>query len=73
MGALLRVEGRANETADTAIKVNLLDPGAVATGMRAEAYPGEDPATLRTPEEVTEAFVALAMASYDKTGQILDA
>jgi NAD(P)-dependent dehydrogenase (short-subunit alcohol dehydrogenase family) len=63
----------ANETADTAIKVNLLDPGAVATGMRAEAYPGEDPATLRTPEEVTEAFVALAMASYDKTGQILDA
>jgi len=62
----------ANETADTAIKVNLLDPGAVATGMRAEAYPGEDPATLRTPEEVTEAFVALAMASYDKTGQILD-
>ena len=27
---------------DSAIKVNLIDPGATATRMRAEAYPGED-------------------------------
>ena len=26
--------------------------------MRAEAYPGEDQATLRTPEDVAELFVA---------------
>jgi NAD(P)-dependent dehydrogenase (short-subunit alcohol dehydrogenase family) len=63
----------ANETADSAIKVSILDPGAIATGMRAEAYPGEDPATLRTPEDVAGAFVPLATASYDKTGQIIDA
>jgi NAD(P)-dependent dehydrogenase (short-subunit alcohol dehydrogenase family) len=63
----------ANETADTAIKVNLLDPGAVATSMRAEAYPGEDPATLPTPDDVAETFVTLAMAGYGKTGQIIDA
>lgn len=62
----------ANETADSPVKVNMLDPGAVATGMRAEAYPGEDPATLPTPENVAEAFVPLAMASYDKTGQIVE-
>jgi NAD(P)-dependent dehydrogenase (short-subunit alcohol dehydrogenase family) len=40
----------ANETADSAVKVNIIDPGATATRMRAEAYPGEDQSTLRTPE-----------------------
>jgi len=63
----------ANETADTAIRVNILDPGPIATSMRAEAYPGEDPATLRTAENVAGAFVPLAMPSYDKTGQIVEA
>jgi NAD(P)-dependent dehydrogenase (short-subunit alcohol dehydrogenase family) len=61
----------ANETADTPIRVNLVDPGALATGMRAEAYPGEDQATLPTPEQVTEIFVKLAMAENDLTGQLL--
>ena len=60
----------ANETADSAIKVNLIDPGATATRMRAEAYPGEDQATLPTPEEVAERFVAaVAMdRSFTETG-----
>jgi NAD(P)-dependent dehydrogenase (short-subunit alcohol dehydrogenase family) len=62
----------ANETSDCAVKVNIIDPGAVATGMRAEAYPGEDPAKLPTPEQIAEAFVPLAMADYDKTGQIVE-
>ncbi|HEX6831258.1 MAG TPA: SDR family oxidoreductase, partial [Methyloceanibacter sp.] len=60
----------ANETADTPIRVNLVDPGALATGMRAEAYPGEDQATLPMPEQVTEIFVKLAMAENDVTGQL---
>jgi NAD(P)-dependent dehydrogenase (short-subunit alcohol dehydrogenase family) len=63
----------ANETSDSAIKVNLIDPRATATRMRAEAYPGEDQATLRTPEEVAERFVALAMADWMETGQIVEA
>jgi NAD(P)-dependent dehydrogenase (short-subunit alcohol dehydrogenase family) len=63
----------ANETQDSAIKVNLIDPGATATRMRAEAYPGEDQSTLRTPEEVAEAFVPLAMADLNETGQIVEA
>ena len=37
----------ANELKQTKLKVNLLDPVAVATRMRAEAYPGEDPKTLK--------------------------
>jgi NAD(P)-dependent dehydrogenase (short-subunit alcohol dehydrogenase family) len=62
----------ANETRDSAIKVNLVDPGATATRMRAEAYPGEDQKTLRSPKDVAEAFVPLAMPDYAETGQIVD-
>ena len=62
----------ANETADSAIKVNLIDPGATATRMRAEAYPGEDQTKLRTPEQVAEKFVDLATPDWTETGQIVE-
>jgi NAD(P)-dependent dehydrogenase (short-subunit alcohol dehydrogenase family) len=62
----------ANETSDSAIKVNIIDPGATATRMRAEAYPGEDQSKLRTPEQVAEAFVPLAMPDFTETGQIVE-
>jgi NAD(P)-dependent dehydrogenase (short-subunit alcohol dehydrogenase family) len=62
----------ANETADTHIRVNLIDPGATATRMRAEAYPGEDQMTLKTPEDLAEHFVALALPDFGQTGQIVD-
>jgi len=61
----------ANETSDSAIKVNIIDPGATATRMRAEAYPGEDQATLRTPEEVAEVFVEFALPSFTETGRLI--
>jgi len=61
----------ANETADSPIKVNIVDPGATATAMRAEAYPGEDPATLQSPEEVADVILRLAMPDYTETGQIV--
>ncbi len=63
----------ANETADSAIKVNLVDPGPTATRMRAEAYPGEDQASLPAPEQVAEIFVALALPSCTRTGEIIEA
>lgn len=62
----------ANETSDSAVKVNLIDPGATATRMRAEAYPGEDQTTLPTPEHVAESFVKLAMPEWSETGQIVE-
>lgn len=52
----------AEEVKSTPIRANLIDPGAVATRMRAKAFPGEDPASLPTPDSVTEWFVRLAMA-----------
>ncbi|MFZ4124913.1 MAG: SDR family NAD(P)-dependent oxidoreductase [Rickettsiales bacterium] len=50
----------AAEVKQTPIKVNLLDPGAVRTKMRAQAFPGEDPASLPTPESLTALFIDLA-------------
>jgi NAD(P)-dependent dehydrogenase (short-subunit alcohol dehydrogenase family) len=63
----------ANETRDSAVKVNLIDPGATATRMRAEAYPGEDQSKLPTPADVAEAFVPLAMPDFTETGKIVEA
>lgn len=50
----------AAEVKQTNIRVNLLDPGAVRTRMRAKAFPGEDPNSLPTPEAVAEWFVKLS-------------
>lgn len=41
------------------IRVNLINPGATRTGMRAAAYPGEDPMTLKTPAEIANAYLYL--------------
>jgi len=61
----------ANETADSSIRVNMVDPGATATVMRVEAYPGEDQGNLKTPEEVAEVILRLALPSMTETGQIV--
>ncbi len=50
----------AEESKGAGIRANLIDPGAVATAMRAKAFPGEDPLTLPTADSVTEWFVRLA-------------
>ncbi|MFZ5723256.1 MAG: YciK family oxidoreductase [Pseudomonadota bacterium] len=41
------------------IRVNAVNPGGTRTTMRARAYPAENPATLRTPDEITPLFVWL--------------
>lgn len=46
------------------IRTAILDPGATATRMRAKAFPGEDPATLKNPEVVAERIVALAADDF---------
>ena len=56
----------AQEVGDvTSIKVAVLDPGATATRMRALAFPGEDPATLKQPEAVAEALTALLRDDFE--------
>lgn len=63
----------AAETEKTAMRINLLDPGATRTGMRADAYPGEDPATVKPPEDLADAFVDLCSPSCDRHGDVVRA
>ncbi len=46
------------------IRVAILDPGATRTAMRAKAYPGEDPASVKAPEVVAEHMVCLLGKSF---------
>ena len=47
------------------IRTAILDPGATRTAMRARAYPGEDPASVKAPEVVAERIVALAVDGFE--------
>lgn len=44
------------------IRTHIVDPGATRTAMRARAYPGEDPATLKTPDTVGKAILDMILA-----------
>jgi len=54
----------------TKVRANLLDPGTVRTAMRAQAFPGEKPETVRPPEEVAPVFVNLAEPACTLNGQV---
>ena len=62
----------AAETANTRVRVNLIDPGAIRTRLRAHAFPGEDPSSLPPPESVTELFVDLASPTCVRNGEVLN-
>jgi NAD(P)-dependent dehydrogenase (short-subunit alcohol dehydrogenase family) len=52
-------------------RVAIVDPGATATLMRAQAFPGEDQAILKPPSAVAEAIVALLQSGFE-TGHRLE-
>jgi len=62
----------AAETASTPVKVMLVNPGPLRTAMRKAAMPGEDPATLKTPEELAPHIVRLASPDWSDTGKLYD-
>jgi NAD(P)-dependent dehydrogenase (short-subunit alcohol dehydrogenase family) len=60
----------AAELEERGIRANAVDPGGMRTGMRAAAYPEEDPLTRIAPEENTDIFLYLASdESRGVTGQ----
>ena len=65
------VKTYAHENATTRLRVNLFSPGPVRTIMRAKAFPGEDPATLPTPEDVAPQIAALAWPSETRNGEVV--
>jgi NAD(P)-dependent dehydrogenase (short-subunit alcohol dehydrogenase family) len=62
----------ADEVANTPVRVNMVNPGPTRTRMRAQAFPGEDPATLPAPEDLTPTFVRLAEAACTDNGRLFD-
>ncbi|MDD3447160.1 MAG: SDR family NAD(P)-dependent oxidoreductase [Zavarzinia sp.] len=65
------VRAYAAETVTTNLRVNLLSPGPISTGMRAKAFPGEDRETLAKPVDVAPLFVELARKEETRHGQIV--
>ncbi len=72
-GLDMMVRTYAEEIGKTNMRVNILNPGATRTGMRAAAMPGEDPDTLKTPESIAHEFVKLGAADCDLNGEMITA
>ena len=61
----------AEEVRNTPCRVNLFEPGPVATRLRREAMPGEDFATIAQPEDVAPAIARLTAASETRNGTVI--
>jgi NAD(P)-dependent dehydrogenase (short-subunit alcohol dehydrogenase family) len=62
----------AAETVTTPVTVMMVNPGPLRTRMRAAAMPGEDPLTLKTPEDLAPEIVRLCRPDWTVTGAIYD-
>src|ERR1700712_4336113 len=61
----------AAELRDTNLRVNLFDPGVVASRLRGNAMPGENPSTLPEPASVVPALAALCLPGETRHGLIV--
>ncbi|MCG9731835.1 YciK family oxidoreductase [Shewanella sp. Isolate13] len=68
------MQSLADEYAQTNVRVNSINPGATRTGMRANAYPAENPQTLKAPDEIMATYLYLmGEDSKEVNGQQLNA
>jgi NAD(P)-dependent dehydrogenase (short-subunit alcohol dehydrogenase family) len=65
------VRAWAAEVASTKLRVNLFDPGPVATRLRGTAMPGEDPASIAQPADVAPAIAALCLPAETRHGAVV--
>ncbi len=49
----------------SALRVAIIDPGKTRTQMRAKAYPGEDPASVKEPSVVADSICALLQSDFE--------
>lgn len=61
----------ADELEKSSVRVNLFSPGRMRTKMRAQAMPGEDPATLPAPEDVVPELLPLLRPDCAQHGQVV--
>ena len=71
-GLEMLVKMYAGEISKTRVRANLVDPGVVRSRLRARAFPGEDPARLRPPESVTDAFLRLGSPDCTLNGVLIE-
>ncbi len=57
------------EVAGTPIRINVVNPGATRTQMRAEAFPQEDPATVKPAAALMPLIVELASVACIRQGE----
>lgn len=48
----------------SAVRTAIVDPGRTRTAMRAKAYPGEDPSTVKEPAVVADAILAMLQTEF---------
>ena len=60
----------AAECATTSVRINLFAPGPTRTRMYASAFPGIDPLTLPTPDEIAKTIVPMCSAECAENGKI---
>jgi NAD(P)-dependent dehydrogenase (short-subunit alcohol dehydrogenase family) len=64
----------ADELSDTSIRVNAINPGGTRTKMRAQAFPAEDPQSLKTPLDIMPLYrYLMAEEGRGVHGQCIDA
>jgi NAD(P)-dependent dehydrogenase (short-subunit alcohol dehydrogenase family) len=56
----------------SSVKVMSTNPGPLRTRLRAQAMPGEDPETLRTPEDFAPKVLIMCRADWTETGKVYD-
>jgi NAD(P)-dependent dehydrogenase (short-subunit alcohol dehydrogenase family) len=56
----------------SSVKVMAANPGPLRTRMRAQAMPGEDPETLRTPEDFAPKVLDMCRPDWTHTGMVYD-
>jgi NAD(P)-dependent dehydrogenase (short-subunit alcohol dehydrogenase family) len=61
----------AEETRTTRLRINLFDPGVVATRLRRAAMPGEDASKLRKPADVAGALADLCGPGETRHGEVV--
>lgn len=54
----------------SAVRTAIVDPGRTRTKMRAAAYPGEDPATVKEPSVVADAIINLLQSDFEAGARI---